>query len=75
MPLKCKKCGGTHTSGFDCRSEVIKSAQNLVDKLEEIHNDEHYRSVWTMYAIHGGDYSNGPKYDKELASLKKALAK
>jgi hypothetical protein len=52
---------------------LVRAAQGLVDKLEKIHDDPHYKSVWFSYANHGGDYSTGPKYDKELAELKAAL--
>lgn len=53
--------------------DVVAAARRLVKRLDEIHADSHYQSVWTLYAIHGGDYSNGPKYDKELAELREAL--
>lgn len=53
---------------------AIKAAKALVDKLELIHADPQYQGVWTLYAIHGGDYTNGPKYDKELSELKEALS-
>lgn len=49
------------------------AAKALVARLESIHNDPHYMAVWESYAIHGGNYSNGPKYDKELESLKTAI--
>lgn len=48
--------------------------ENLVNRLEFIHADSHYKSVWSLYYVHGGDYSNGPKYDKELVAAKSALA-
>lgn len=49
------------------------AAQRLVDKLELIHKDEQYKSIWFLAANHGLNYT-GPKYEKELKALKEALA-
>ena len=53
--------------------KVKAAAKKLCDKLDAIHDDPHYQSVWFSYANHGGDYSKGPKYDKELSKLKSVL--
>lgn len=51
---------------------VEEALRNLVAKLELIHRDPAYVSVWTMYMIHGGIYK-GPQYDQELTAAKQAL--
>lgn len=45
----------------------------LVNRLYAIHEDEQYKYVWFSYANHGGDYSNGPTYTKELEAGRQAL--
>ena len=61
---------------YSCTESTLEdAARRLVERLEVIHNDEHYKHVWISYAIHGGDYSNGPTYTKEFAELKAELAK
>lgn len=42
-------------------------------RLTQVHSDPLYMSVWQLFMIHGGDYSNGPKYDKQQAALSEAL--
>lgn len=51
---------------------VKLALKNLVDRLEEIHNDSRYTAVWSNYYIHGGKYT-GPTYVKELEEAKEAL--
>jgi chromosome segregation ATPase len=53
---------------------VLEKAKTLVDRLEFIHEDPLFKTVWFSAFNHGIDYTNGPKYDKELAELKEALA-
>lgn len=54
--------------------DAIKNAANaLVTRLQEIHDHPKYAAVWLSYQNHHGHY-NGPQYDKELISLKEALA-
>ncbi len=53
--------------------ELRSAAQALVDKLEAVHADPQYISVWQLNYIHGGRYT-GPQYDKELAALKVVLS-
>ena len=52
---------------------ALEKAKALVNRLDEVHNDPRYQSVWLLYAIHGGNYTE-PKYGKELTALKDALA-
>lgn len=54
-------------------TKVRDALAGLVGRLDEIHADPAYRSVWTMSQIHGGPY-NGPTYTAELASAREALA-
>jgi hypothetical protein len=44
----------------------------LIDRLDLVHEDERYKSVWMMYMIHGGRY-DGPTYEQELRDAKRAL--
>lgn len=53
---------------------ILEKAKTLVDRIEFIHEDPLFKSVWFSAWNHGIDYTNGPKYDKELAALKEALA-
>lgn len=50
--------------------ELRNGLGSLLDKLEVIHNDSTYQSVWTLYELHNGQYS-GPNYAEEY---KKARA-
>ena len=52
---------------------VIEKAIKLVKRLDEIHKDPLYESVWFCAFNHGIDYTHGPTYEKELAELRKAL--
>ncbi len=54
--------------------EVAKAALLLDSKLDFIHNHPIFQSVWFSFANHGGDYSNGPKYDHEKAQMQLALS-
>jgi hypothetical protein len=52
---------------------VINAARALVRKLDLVHQDPLYKSVWFCAFNHGIDYTDGPKYEKELSELRKAL--
>jgi hypothetical protein len=53
--------------------DVREAAQRLVAKLDIVHDDPAYQSVWTLHQVHGGQYS-GPQYAEELEALRLALA-
>lgn len=55
------------------QQDAVQVLRALVDRLEFVHNDDRYKSVWTLYMIHGGRYTE-PKYDKEFETAKKYLA-
>jgi hypothetical protein len=61
------------TAERDEALRVRDLAQKLVARLDIVHADDQYKSVWQLYMIHGGDYADGPKYDKELDALRAAL--
>ena len=44
----------------------------LVNRLDEIHADPAYQSVWTIHQIHAGPY-RGPTYVEALARARAAL--
>ena len=52
--------------------EMREALEGLVDRLDQIHDDPAYRSVWTSYMIHGGRY-DGPTYVDALARAREAL--
>ena len=57
----------------EARTAPLRAAlKGLVDRLDEIHADPRYESVWASYMIHGGRY-NGPTYVEELARARAAL--
>lgn len=56
------------------KDELVNKLTQLVNKLEVIHKDSRYTSVWTNYHIHGGRY-DGPTYVEELEEAKSVLAK
>ncbi len=51
---------------------LIITADNLVKKLREIHEDPRYSAVWKFWDHHGMRYS-GPFYVDELDSLERAV--
>lgn len=51
---------------------IVEILNKLVNKLELIHEDSNYKTVWSMYYIHGGRY-NGPNYMEELRDAKQVL--
>lgn len=55
------------------RDALITALWELVAKLDAVHADPLYQSVWTLFMVHGGDYSNGPKYNTELELARAAL--
>ena len=56
------------------QNTIEQAARKLIEKLEAIHKDKRYTSVWTMYAIHGCKY-DGPTYIDEFNNLKQSLEK
>lgn len=50
-----------------------EAAQSLVNKLNVIHANPLFQSVWFSAANHGIDYSKGPTYIHELAALTESL--
>jgi hypothetical protein len=52
--------------------EMAVALRTLVNKLEQVHADPAYQSVWTLAWIHSGQYA-GPNYSDELAAAKRAL--
>jgi len=69
LPMAVKRVVRDLTS----HKAALEKAMALVERIEFIHADPLFRSVWFSAWNHGIDYTNGPKYDKELASLKEAL--
>ena len=51
---------------------LSEAGEKFITKIEEIHADPRYITVWTQYLIHGGKY-DGPSYEQELRALKQAL--
>lgn len=57
---------------FSAPRELRGALQGLVDRLDEIHADPAYKTVWTIHQIHVGPY-RGPTYVEELARARAAL--
>lgn len=58
---------------IDELERVREALKGLVDRLDEIHADPVYKSVWTVNQIHAGPYT-GPTYVEALARARAALA-
>jgi hypothetical protein len=56
-----------------CVSERLIALESLVKRLEEVHADERYQSVWVFYVAHGFRYTE-PTYTKEFETAR-ALCK
>ena len=52
--------------------KLRKALKDLISKLEEVHTDSQYLSVWTLYQTHYGSYT-GPQYKDEFEAAKKAM--
>lgn len=61
-PTACPNCAGPK-----------KALEELVVRLEEVHEDPRYEAVWISYQTHGGRYTE-PTYTKQLASAKALLS-
>lgn len=49
-----------------------RAAEALVKKLEQVHTDPAYISVWTIHQLHNGPYK-GPTYTDEFNELRKVI--
>lgn len=54
-------------------SEVEAALRALVSRLDEIHADPAFKSVWLINQLHAGPY-RGPTYVAELERARAALA-
>jgi hypothetical protein len=76
----CEACGGSGIADqtaagsgqMNRELEVSLALKGLVDRLDEIHADPAYESVWTVHQIHMGRY-RGPTYIDALARARAAL--
>jgi len=55
------------------RERIEGALRGLVSRLDAIHDDPAYQSVWTVSQLHVGPY-RGPTYVAELATARAALA-
>lgn len=53
--------------------DALKAAKRLLDKIDAIHEDERFKSVWAIAHLHIRPYT-GPQYADELAALRAALS-
>ena len=63
----------TCLSLVEALEEMRGALAALVSRLDEIHADPAYKSVWTVNQIHAGPYS-GPTYVEALARARAALS-
>lgn len=61
-----------YQAGIPALEAVAASAGALVAKLDVIHADSRYASVWAVNQMHVGAY-DGPTYTDELAELRGVL--
>ncbi len=47
----------------------------LVEKLDVVHGDSRYESVWAIAQLHGGVPYSGPTYTAELATARAAITR
>lgn len=52
---------------------LVEAAKAFADRLDLIHEDTRFKSVWIIAQLHSQPYS-GPTYTDEFAALKAALA-
>ena len=52
--------------------KVRDALKQLIDRLDQVHADPAYKSVWTQYHNHGGRYA-GPTYTEALAKARKVV--
>ena len=60
-------------SGLVPRPALLAAARALCEKMDMIHDDPLYQSVWTCAWNHGVNYTHGPTYEHELKYLKAAV--
>jgi len=54
------------------RDALREALGGLVARLDEIHGDSRFQSVWMMAEVHGNPYT-GPTYENELNAARAAL--
>lgn len=52
--------------------ELCEALEGLIQKLDAVHADPKYMTVWQIAQLHQGPY-DGPKYTDELARARRAL--
>jgi len=65
-----KEVAATHKAQDRLRATLDR----LVKRLDEIHDNPAYKSVWTINQLHCGEYK-GPTYTDELDAARRALGK
>ena len=53
--------------------EALEALEALVNRLDVVHADPRYQSVWQLFMIHGGVYTE-PTYTNELQNARAALS-
>ena len=53
--------------------KIREAAQAYLDRVDTVEADSRYQAVWYLYQVHGGDYTNGPKWEVERERLRVAL--
>lgn len=52
--------------------ELCEALEGLIQKLDAVHADPKYMTVWRIAQLHQGPY-DGPKYTDEFARARRAL--
>jgi hypothetical protein len=68
-----QRVDGKEIAALRARAAKLEAAlAGLVNRLDEIHEDPAYKSVWTLHQIHVGPY-RGPTYVDAMAAARAAL--
>lgn len=57
---------------MDPPNKITACAIDLVEKLRELQSSPDFAAVFTLYYIHGGQYT-GPNFETELINMMDAL--
>lgn len=52
--------------------DLLEAASELLTKLDEVHENETYKSVWFVNQLHTGPYT-GPTYTEEFEKLRTTI--
>jgi hypothetical protein len=73
LQFVCPDCSRPALAASQAEAKELRGALDvLVSRLRVIHEDPRYKSVWQLYALHGGVYI-GPSYKDQLDGAESVL--